>query len=124
MASSFPALQVRYWVLATVLLAALAASGCTRSEDDAAKRFESVKSGMTMAEVEALLGPGQEVDYEQLPEHSRSIIFTKTDNVTYRKWARETGKTKATLYAAFKEGKMVAGPMVEKTGPMNLQVGG
>ena len=75
---------------------------------------------MTAAEVEALVGLGQETTYEQIPEIQGRAVFAASNarEVSYRKWTQESGKSKTTLYAAFKDGKVIAGPLIFKFGPL------
>ena len=112
--------QRRPYMLAGVLgVALLAAAGCGRSEEG---RVAGVKIGMTVAEADAILGPGEDVAFEQLPAYSRNTIFPKNDGATYRRWTRESGKTKDSYHAAFEGGKLAIAPMHEKTAPMSVNI--
>jgi hypothetical protein len=100
--------------LATLFCVAIAISGCSKSTDDLGKEFDGIVGGMTLEDVEARLGSGQQMTYDQLPRLYRTILFPKVEGPTYRKWAREAGTKKATLYAAFKDGKLSGNPSIEK----------
>ena len=80
---------------------------------------------MTLAEIDNRLGNGQEIPYEQLPRGLADLMFGETkgkEGVTYRRWTRSSGDMTGTLHAAFKDGKMVAGPLVLKAGNLSFKV--
>jgi len=108
------------WVLGFALLP----SGCG-GPGDPGKVFEGVRQGMTVEEADAAFGPGQEVAYDQLSDVARVVWPSKEPGVTYRLWVREAGVNKATLFAAFKDGKLMPnGNVVEKTGRVSVRSGG
>lgn len=99
--------------LAWLFLLALTVAGCAKSADHLGNEFEQLKTGMSVSEVEAQLGPGEEVAPEQLPENFKRV-YGADKSLNYRRWTRESGGAKAVLYAAFKDGKLAGQRLVEK----------
>ena len=110
--------------LSDTLVAPLAIAGCNKSTDDLGKDFDGIVSGMTLEEVEAHRGSGQEITCDQLPQLYREILFPKAEGVIYRKWTREAGMSKATLYAGSRDGKISGNPSIEKLDQRTVRAGG
>jgi hypothetical protein len=90
-------------------------SGCGKSDEKPQDAFGSITPGMTVAEVEQILGPGKEVSSEELPATYRIVLdapevrttSAKGVGVIYRKWSRGAGETIAIGYIAFRDDKVI-----------------
>jgi hypothetical protein len=89
----------RYFALG-VLIAASVIAGCSGGKNYTDEDWEKVKLGMTIEEVEKILGPGEKIqqsDYKNFPGHVQAD--------TFRRWKPSA---KRTAWVAFKDGKLVA----------------
>jgi hypothetical protein len=78
---------------------------------------------MSVDEVEAALGPGEDVVYGALPGFYRKSLAAGGEAGSYRRWVKREGDTTTTVYVEFKDGKSVkfkdgkSGPAyIEQTG--------
>lgn len=103
-------------IAAMMVVLAAAGPGCSDLEGNSRR----VRPGMTVAEADAVLGAGREVAADQLPEVFRETFLKETqgEGVSYRTWTEE----KTSVHAAFKNGKLVYGPAVWKTGSMSVDI--
>jgi hypothetical protein len=74
--------------------------GCSRARDFSDADWDGVKLGMSLEEVEKVLGLGEKItqsEYKNFPRHVQAD--------TFRRWKSGDKKTS---WAAFKDGKLVA----------------
>jgi hypothetical protein len=81
-------------------LSLLVVLGCSRTREFSDAEWDNVKLGMSLEEVEKLLGKGEKIqqsEYQNFPSHVQAD--------TFRRWKSGDKKTS---WAAFKDGKLVA----------------
>ena len=89
----------RLFVLGLVI-AAQCVAGCSKAKNYSDEDWKQVKLGMSVEEVEKILGPGEKIhqsDYKNFPSHIQAD--------TFRRWKPSDKKT---AWVAFKDGKLVA----------------
>lgn len=64
-------------MITCLLCATLANIGCDKPTGNPGKTFDGIKSGMTIEEVDSVVGVGQEVAHDKLPEYSREELSSK-----------------------------------------------
>src|SRR6516225_8731582 len=95
-----PHSERRRLLVSSLLIAALCVAGCSNAKSYSDEDWEKVKLGMTVAEVEKILGSGEKIqkaDYKNFPGHIQADTFLR--------WKPSA---KRTASVAFKDGKLVA----------------